>query len=151
MSNYETGLVHLYLQGLLHVTDLYTYSTSIINSLLMHQCFSMWKLIVSLNINHLKFEITFAFKKLICSTALCFTLKRSMLLGGGGVKHSVLCFAHTTLWLTLHYALYSILYTIYYNYFIYYSIVFSVHFSHSNIMLCFTKVFSAKDQKAVSF
>ena len=106
MSNYETRLVHLYLQGLLHVTDLYTHSTSIINSLLMHQCFSMWKLIVSLNINHLKFEITFAFKKLICSTALCFTLHHSML-WGGGVKHSVLCFAHTTLWLTLHYALYS--------------------------------------------
>ena len=48
-------------------------------------------------------------KKLICSTAICFTLRCSMLWGGGGVKHSILCFAHTTLWLTLHYVLYSTL------------------------------------------
>ena len=104
----RTRLVDLYLQGLSRVTGLYTHSTSIINSLLMHQCFSMWKLIASLNTNHLEFEITFAFKKLICSTALCFTLKRSML-GGRGVKHSILCFAHTTLWFTLQYALYNTL------------------------------------------
>ena len=39
-----TRLVDLYLQGLSRVTDLYTHSTGIINSLLMHQCFSMWKL-----------------------------------------------------------------------------------------------------------
>ena len=131
----ETRLVDLYLQGLSCVTDVYTHSTSIINSLLMHQCFCMWKLIASMNTNHLKVHLPLR----SWFAALHYALPESIVhyaLPPTPQKYSIVWGKHSILWAKssmLHFtpppkhSIWAIFWTLY-------------------ILLCFTKVSSWKDQ-----